>query len=190
MKMTLQNLSWTPFALAAISVAVIATGCTAMKSDGMRTAMHDGEVLTPAAYRGWTKFVPTVDKPDAGQVREIYINQVGLTAKRGMAFPPDTVSVMEIYAASKDAAGNLRKTADGRLIKDELKKVFVMAKAEGAGARQPAGTVNNGDWLYGAYLADGKTPATTDFAGCRGCHAPLATADYVARYDEHFDQRM
>lgn len=190
MKLPTQNLCWTPFFLAAISAVMLAAGCTSMKSGEMAISMQDGEVTIPAAYRDWAKFVPTVDKPDAAQVREVYINQVALTAKRGMAFPPDTVSVMEIYAASTDTAGNQRTQADGRLIKGALQKVFVMAKSEGAAARLPAGTVSNGDWVYGAYLADGKTPAADDFSGCWGCHAPLAANDYVARYDAHFDHRM
>ena len=66
----------------------------------------------------------------------------------------------------------------------------VMAKREGARAELPAATVGNVDWVCGAYLADGKTPATADFAGRRGFHAPLASTDYVACYEDCFDHRM
>ena len=66
----------------------------------------------------------------------------------------------------------------------------VMAKREGARAELPAATASEGDWVCGAYLADGKTPATADFAGRRGFHAPLASTDYVACYDDCFDHRM
>ena len=75
-------------------------------------------------------------------------------------------------------------------IKGDLQKMCVMAKREGAGAELPAATASEGDRVCGVYLADGKTPATADFAGRRGFHAPLASTDYVARYGEHFEHRM
>ena len=65
-----------------------------------------------------------------------------------------------------------------------------MEKGAGWGSKQPKGTINNGDWLYGAYLADAKTPATKDFTSCRSCHAPLGDKDYIFRYDEHFDAKI
>lgn len=95
--------------------------------------------------------------------------------------------VMEIYKSAKRGDSPVR-SADGRLVKDGLAKVFVMTKGDGWGAAQPAGTLDNGDWVYAAYLADGVTPATKDFSGCRNCHAPLKEYDYVARYDQHFDK--
>lgn len=176
----------------AVCVAGLAlglAGCGSMQSDKMAAMpAGDGDVAVPAGYRSWARFVPTVDKPD-GQIREIYINRQGLQAQRGEAFPSGTVSVMEIYAPRKNAAGEPIRGTDGRLEKDRLAKIFVMAKGAGWGRALPSGTLSNGDWLYGAYLADATTPATNDFSGCRSCHAPLADKDYVARYDEHFDNR-
>lgn len=139
----------------------------------------DGDIAVPDGYASWTKFVPTVVKPN-GQIREIYINDTGLQANKGEAFPYGTVSVMEIYSSKDDG---------GKPAKDELKKIFVMSKGEGWGGKQADSVIPNGDWLYGAYLADGKTAATTDFNACRDCHAPLAEDDYIARYDEHFAQK-
>ena len=42
MKLTTQNLCWTPFVLAAISVVVIATGCTAVRTGGMAMSLEAG----------------------------------------------------------------------------------------------------------------------------------------------------
>ena len=163
--------------------------CSSTHSDSRMIAPSgDGDVAVPADYASWTKFVPTIDKPN-GQVREIYINNRGMQATRGEAFPPGTISVMEIYASRKDARGNPATGDNGRLVKGELAKVFVMAKGDGWGQKLPAGTIDNGDWLYAAYEADAKTPATNDFSKCRECHAPMAGDDYIARYGEHFDNR-
>ncbi|MCB1866658.1 MAG: cytochrome P460 family protein [Chromatiales bacterium] len=177
-------------AVAAAALLLAGAGCNTLtsKSSG-ESAKADGEITVPTGYAGWPKFVPTVDKDKAGQVREIYINDTGLKAKRGEAFPSGTVSVMEIYTARKDGSGNLQRDAEGRLVKDKLDKVFVMAKGAGWGQALRAGTVATGDWVYSAYQADGTTPATSDFSKCRGCHVPLASDDYIARYSEHFDTR-
>lgn len=177
--------------LAVIGATMISAGCASHRgAEPMAKISGDGDIAVPMTYRSWTRFVPTVDKVDAGQVREIYINPVGLTVRKGEAFPTGTVSVMEIYGARKDSAGKVIKNAEGRLIKGELSRIFVMAKGEGWGASLPAGTLGNGDWLYGAWLADGETAATSDFAACRSCHLPMAATDFMARYDEHFATRM
>jgi len=177
----------TVLALGAIVAAMGLAGCNHMaKSDMAMAAPMDGQIATPANYTAWPKFVQTVDKAAAGQVREIYINTMGTKMAKGDAFPNGTESVMEIYAAKMDKDGKPVMNGNGRLIKGDLKKVFVMKKGEGWGAAQPAGTLDNGDWVYAAYEADGKTPAKVDFNSCRGCHAPLKDADYIARYDEHF----
>ena len=94
---------------------------------------------------------------------------------------------MENYAALAAADGTLMKDADGKLVKGDLLRVFVMGKDAGWGASAPEG-LKNGDWIYAAYLADGKASADNT-ATCRGCHLPLANKDFVHRYDEYFQKR-
>ena len=170
------------------TLSAISIGCSSgiYKKEPM-TVKKDGDISVPANYRSWPKFVGTVDKMKAGQVREIYINKAGMSTEKGNAFPSGSVSIMEIYTAQKSPAGGLLKDSKGKLIKGKLSKVFVMEKGTGWGKKLAPGTINNGDWLYGAYLADAKTPATKEFTSCRSCHAPLADKDYIFRYDEHFD---
>ena len=49
--------------------------------------------------------------------------------------------------------------------------------------------LKNGDWVYSAYLADGKV-APDPIAACRGCHLPLGDAkDYFHRYDEYLAKK-
>lgn len=60
------------------------------------------------------------------------------------------------------------------------------------GAEQVSSTpqgLKNGDWMYAAYLADGKTVAPDPTATCRACHLPLTKVDFVHRYDEYFVTR-
>ena len=140
----------------------------------------DNEQPVPAGYQNWSKFLSEVQRPDAKQVREIFINPVGANAQKGQPFANGTILVMENYAAK---AG-----ADGKPAKGDLLRVFVMGKGEGWGDNAPQG-LKNGDWIYAAYLADGKTTAPEPIAACRGCHLPLVKQDFVHRYDEYFDKR-
>ncbi|MCB1886976.1 MAG: cytochrome P460 family protein [Rhodocyclaceae bacterium] len=177
--------------LAALAAGLVLGACGGMpeKGDTMAAKPVDGEVPVPEGYRSWPRFVGTVDKAAAGQVREIYINAEGMRAAKGEAFPSGTIAVMEIHAARKGPGDKPLTDAQGRLVKGSLSKIFVMQKGAGWGAAQPAGTLDNGDWVYGAWEADGRSAAKVDFKACRACHAPLATTDYIARYDEHFGMR-
>jgi hemoglobin len=95
---------------------------------------------------------------------------------------------MEIFNARALPDGSLVKASDGRLVKDDLAKVFVMGKAEGAGASAKP-ELRTGDWVYSAFLPDLTTASPDAIDGCRSCHLPLADKDFVHRYDEYFAGR-
>jgi hemoglobin len=148
--------------------------------------VKDGELRVPADYKSWPKFLSEVQRPDAKQVREIYMNPAGKGTKEGQPFPNGTILVMENYKAV-ESGGQLAKGADGKLVKGELAKVFVMGKDEGWGTTAPEG-LKNGDWVYAAYDPSGS--ATPDnLVTCRACHIPLDKKDFVHRYDEYFQRR-
>ena len=150
--------------------------------------LTDGQLPLAADYKSWPVFLKEVQRPDAKQIRDIYINTVGSKTAAGKAFPNGTVSVMELYKAKENADGTLSKGADGKLEKGALLKVFVMGKGDGWGESAPAG-MKNGDWVYSAYLPDGK-PAPDPIVACRSCHLPLGESkDFVHRYDEYFQAR-
>jgi hemoglobin len=160
------------------------------KTDSMPAAMTaagpDGTLALPGDYRSWPKFLMEIPKADTKQVRDIYINSAGARTSAGQAFPNGSVMVMEIYKAKMD--GDKPVTGmDGKLVKGELAKVFVMGKNQGWGDKVPE-NLKNGDWIYSAYDAAGK-PLAEDFTKCRACHAPLAQKDFVHRYDEYFEKR-
>lgn len=174
--------------LGLLMAAALAFGCaeTGTKAPAKKD-VKDGEVQAPADYKSWPKFLSNVQRPDAKQVREIYVNPAGHRATPGKPFPNGTIFVMENYAAVILPDGTLQKGPDGKLVKGQLVRVFVMEKGAGWGANAPAG-LQNGDWVYSAFLADGK-PSGDPFAACRSCHLPLADKDYVHRYDEYFQTR-
>lgn len=154
---------------------------------GQPAKPRDGELSFPNDYKSWPKFLMAVQRPDAKQVRDLYINPVGARTTAGQMFPNQTVMVMELYKAKPDGEG-LAKNPDGTLIKGDLAKVFVMAKGEGWGQEVPE-TLKNGNWVFSAFGPDGM-PLAEDFTKCRACHAPLAQKDFVHRYDEYFEARM
>ena len=174
-------------ALAAALATAFTTGCNQSSPDAPGAKLAIPELTLPAGYRGWSKFLSDVQRPDAKQVREIYVNPIGSRAIHGQPFPEGTVFVMENYAAREDAEGGLLKGSDGMLVKGDLLRVFVMGKQPGWGEAAPPG-LRNGDWLYAAYDADG-TRATEDLNACRACHLPVAAQDYVQRYEQYFALR-
>jgi hemoglobin len=144
----------------------------------------DGELALPD-YKGWPKFLSEIQRPDAKQVRELYINSTGTKASHGQPFPDGTQFVMELYKARAEG-DTLVIGAGGKLAKGDLAKVFVMGKDKGWGEGVPD-NLKNGAWVFSAYGPDGKALAE-DFSKCRTCHAPLAQKDFVHRYDEYFEK--
>ncbi len=173
-------------------VAVLAAGCAQTPPPAPVAKLKDGELAVPANYKSWKSTLLNIQRADAKQIRDIYVNDVGAGATAGGKFPNGTVSVMEIYAAKAAADGTLEKGADGNLVKGNLAKVFVMGKNEGWGD-DPGDMPKNGNWIYGAYLPDGKTKSADPIAACRTCHLTNAnigeSKDFFARYDQYFASR-
>lgn len=161
------------------------SGATSMSPTA--SVPKDGELPLPADYKSWPKLLTNIDKEQNKQVRDIYINQTGAKNQAGKEFANGTMMVMELYKAKENPDGTLQKTPEGRLIKGDLAKVFMMGKGEGWGGGQPD-NLKNGSWVYSASSPDGKLLAE-DFMKCRACHAPLAMKDFVHRYDEYFEKR-
>ena len=164
-----------------LAAVAIAAGCTTAPKP-----LNDGELAVPADYRSWPKFLSAVQRPDAKQVREIYMNSTGTLASAAAGFGNGTVFVMENYAAKASPDGTLTTGPDGKLVKGELLRVFVMGKNAGWG-QSALEALRNGNWIYSSYLPNGQ-PGPEDTATCRACHLPLVSKDFVHRYDEHFAQ--
>jgi len=164
--------------------AVLVAACGTM-SDSPR--LEDGEIALPTGYQSWPKFLSAVQRPDVKQVREIYVNPVGYKTRTGDAYPQGSIFVMENWAVKTTADGAPMTGADGMLVKDRIAKVFLMQKGPGFGSKAPK-ELKIGDWVFGSYDETGSKVAE-QFNACRGCHLPLASKDFVWRYDEHFATR-
>lgn len=168
-------------------LALALAGCAQTPPPAPAPKLNDGDLAIPANYKTWASRM-NVQRADVKQVRDVYLNDSGAKSPKGGKFPNGTVSVMELYAAKIGADGNPEKGADGNMVKDKLLKVFVMGKGEGWGA-DASNTPKNGDWVYAAYLADGKK-APDPIGPCRDCHLNRIgeAKDYVASYT-HFDSK-
>lgn len=146
----------------------------------------DGELPYPSDYGRWSPFLREVQRPDAKQVRDIYINRIGSQVAAGQPFADGSIMVMELYKAKTDGE-TLVRGADGKLVKGELSKIFVMQKGDGWGQHVPD-NLKNGNWVFSAFGPDGK-PLAEDFTKCRACHAPMAGKDFTHRLDEYLQAR-
>jgi hemoglobin len=162
---------------------MLAAGCAQTPPPAPVAKLKDGELAAPADYRNWKMKLLDIQRADAKQIRDIYVNDIGAKAKPGEKFPAGTISVMDLYAAKALPGGTLEKGPDGKLVKGNLLKVFVMGKHDGWGKDDmPA----NGEWIYSAFMPDGKTKAPDPLVACRTCHLNNVgeAKDFFARHDE------
>jgi len=171
-----------------VVAAVSLAACAQMSTMSYQAPTKDGEAAVPMAYKSWPKMLSAVQRPDAKQVREMFIDTKGNQTKAGDPFPYGTVMVMENYSAVAKPDGTLEMGADGKLVKGNLVRIFVMEKARGAGQDVPE-ALRNGEWVYAAYTPDGKK-TEDNLMACRGCHLTVTgKKDFVHRYDEYFQTR-
>lgn len=173
----------------AVALAIAFAGCTsAPPAMQAKAPLKDGEPAVPGDYKSWPKMLTSVQRPDAKQVRDLYIAPASSKVKAGDSFPHGTVMVMENYAAKAKADGSLETGADGKLVRGDLVRIFVMEKGKGAGQDVPE-ALRNGEWVYAAYTADGKK-SDDNLTACRACHLAVPKdKDFVQRYDEYFQVR-
>jgi hypothetical protein len=155
----------------------------------VKAEAKDGDLTVPSNYQTWPKYLSYIQRPDANpkQIREIYINDIGYASTEGKPFPEGTRFVMENYSVVQNADGTPAVDQHGKLQKDKLLKVFLMAKVPN-GAKGAPENMATGDWIYSAYLSDG-TIAPDPTMGCRGCHLTQKDKDFVYRYDEYFQSK-
>lgn len=149
--------------------------------------LNDGDLPLPTGYKSWTRSVTALQRPDARQVRDIYMNKTARATPAGGGFPHGAVFVMENYAAAANPDGTLKTGADGKLVKGELLRIFVMANGVGWGQSVPEG-LRNGNWVYSAYLPSGQR-SNDNLLTCRACHLSQASKDFLFRHDDHARQR-
>ena len=170
--------------LSVIATGVVIAGCSQLAPQPV-SALNDGQLPLPVDYKGWASFLSAVQREDARQVRDIYMNADAGKGSAERGFPEGSTFVMENWTVRLDADGKPVRSADGKLVKDKLAAVFVMGKNPGWGAGVPEAQ-QTGNWIYTAFKGNGELNGEARYDTCRGCHVPLKDKDFVFRYDEHF----
>lgn len=94
--------------------------------------------------------------------------------------PYGSVIVGEIYAAEKDADGNVIESQLGRRVPAELKAIVMMERQEGWDGQYPD-ELKVGDWEFDVFSPDGKNLGK-DTTACRECHHPLTETEFTFSY--------
>lgn len=123
----------------------------------------------PENYQTTFTKLLTVDRPDNGQIRAIWANQVASRTPWWEPYPYGSVILFESWTSKRDSAGNFLLDENGRLVPDALTTLFVKRKEPGFGEAYAQN--RNGEWEYVAYRPDGSTQTTAQNTGaCAVCH--------------------
>src|SRR5262249_5080938 len=144
-------------------------------------------ITFPTGNQSWPKFLSGIQRPDVKQVREIYVNSVGYKTRAGDAYAQGSMFVMKNWAVKTAADDAPVVGQDGKMVKDRLPKMIFRQEGAGFGWKVSQ-ELKIGDWVFGSY-DDAGSRIAEQFNTCRGCHLPLASKDFVWRYDEHFATR-
>src|SRR5687768_10825509 len=82
-------------------------------------------VVFPANYQTTFTKALTVDRPDNGQIRAIWVNQAAVRTPWWEPYPYGSVILFESWTSKRDADNNLVLDENGRLIPDTLGTIFV-----------------------------------------------------------------
>jgi plastocyanin len=117
-----------------------------------------------------------VDRPDNGQIRAIWANQVAARTQWWEPYPFGSVILFESWTSKRDSAGNLMLDENGRLIPDTLTTLFVKRKEPGFGEAYAQN--RNGDWEFIAYRPDGSVQTAPQNTGpCAICHLQVGSSN-------------
>jgi len=143
-------------------------------------AAEEHRIDFPAGYgENFTNYLSLDRTQNPDQTIRLFGNDKALGgAGDDGALPHGSVLVAEIYAARKDADGNVLTSALERRVKDRMLAIAVMEKQPGWGEGRPQG-LRTGDWDFAVFSPAGERLVDKDLNACRACHAPLGDRDFV-----------
>jgi plastocyanin len=123
----------------------------------------------PANYRETFVKLLTFDRPDNGQIRVIWANQIAARAPFWEPFPYGSVILFESWTSRRDENNAILRDESGRFIPNALTTLFVKRKEPGFGEAYAQN--RNGEWEYVAYRPDGSVQTAPQNSGnCAVCH--------------------
>ena len=146
---------------------------------------QDDRIQFPDVYTTYSIFL-SIDKlfpsPNDGQIMRIFANYIAMQGPGEDGRLADgAVIVGEIYAAVKDADGNVILSELGRRIRGNFVDIAVMEKQDGWGELF-TDEFRNDDWDFALFGPDGAR-RDIDLNSCRACHAPLDARDHVFSFE-------
>lgn len=156
-------------AMAVISVTVLFSG--AMAQQAYRPGPHN--VVFPAQFASSFVRYTTIDKPDRGIVRMLYVNHEALAAAApGKPLPHGAIVVMEDHAIRLAVDGTPVTDTAGRLVPlPDIVEIHVQEKRSGWGSGY-ADSLRNGEWEYARFRPDGRQ-IEGPVDACFACHKKL-----------------
>ena len=138
----------------------------------------------PEGYQDLYKLLQVFDRPDTGQIRVMYGNDLAASFQPGdPSYAYGSILVFEQWSSKRDAQNNILLDDEGHFQRDQLTTIFVMRKERGFGTAYKE--FRNGEWEYVAYRPDRtyqNTPSNTN--GCANCHLQAKTTDFVFRVNQ------
>ncbi|MFO1326756.1 MAG: cytochrome P460 family protein [Rubrivivax sp.] len=162
--------------------ASLPPGGGAAKSDPLpNLARHN--IGFPDAYKGGFTMYQTVNRPDIGQVRYLYANEVALKAAReGRSLPDGSMLILEQHAAKMGDDKKPVVGADGFYVADRFLAYAVMQREAGWGKDFPE-MLRNEDWQYAVFTPQKQPRAGVNQADCLACHKPLTQQSFTFSLD-------
>ena len=142
-------------------------------------ALEDRVLEFPADYKtAFTKYYNNDRLLAEEQTISLYANDIAKTGAQADGKLPDgSVLVAEIFAAKKDADGEVIESSLGHRLSGEMKAIVVMER-RAAWADQYADGMKLGGWEFEVFSTKGENLAK-DTASCRECHAPLGDSEFM-----------
>ena len=137
----------------------------------------------PEGYQYLYTLLQEFNRPDNGQIRVMYGNDLAASVQPGDSYPYGSILVFESWTSKRDAQNNFLLDDEGHFQRDQLTTIFVMRKERGFGTAYKE--FRNGEWEYVAYRPDRtyqNAPSNTN--GCASCHLQAKTTDFVFRVSQ------
>ena len=151
--------------------------------------LHAGpeNVSAPGDYRQTMTHYFSGDRTaNDKQAIRVYANDIAIEGKkRDGNLPYGSVIVAEIYKVKTGDDGMAQTSTLGRRIRDKFAAVVVMERGKGFDEGY-ADNLKTGDWEFAVFSPDGKR-LDKDITGCRACHNPLSSQQFVFSY-QHLGQ--
>ncbi|MGD1924899.1 MAG: cytochrome P460 family protein [Paracoccaceae bacterium] len=140
---------------------------------------EDRQLAFPKDYRdSFTQYYSGDRLYVEEQTIRLFANDIAKTgAQSDGKLPNGSLLVAELYAAQKDANGDIIESTLGRRLPGDLKAIVLMERGAGWDA-QYADDLKVGDWEFEVFNAAGEN-LNKDTTACRQCHHPLGDSEYM-----------